>query len=174
MDAYWIEGDYENMAISAIAALLPYGGDLLKGGKLAKSVAKAASEAAEESAAALKLGRSANSRILGANMEAVGVVRPSGSYAAHHIVAGGDKRADDARKILEKWDIDVNDPSNGVFLPARKEIVSESAYHPGLHTNKYYDEINNRLIRASGSRESVLKELDKIRNELLAGTFEYK
>lgn len=172
--AYWIEGDYENMAISAIAALLPYGGDLLKGGKLAKSIAKAASEATEESAAALKLGRSASSKILARNMEEVGISRPSSGYAAHHIVAGGDGRADPARQILKHWEIDINDPSNGIFLPAQREIVSESAYHPGLHTNKYYDEINIRLTRVSGSKKGVLEELDKIREELLAGTFEYR
>ncbi len=171
--AYWREKDYTNMAISAIAAIIPYGGDLLKGGKVAKSIAKAASDASKESAAALKLGRPASSKVLAHNMKEAGVTRPSSDYAAHHIIAGGAAKADEARRVLEKWGIDINDPANGVYLPTKKEIVPDSAYHPGLHTNEYYKEVNTRILKASGSKKEVLEELAKIRGELVAGTFDY-
>ncbi|MEC4272974.1 AHH domain-containing protein [Adlercreutzia sp. R25] len=172
--AYGLEGDYTNMAISAVAALLPYGGDLLKGGRLTKSIANAALDAFKESSAALRLGLPASSKVLGRNMKEIGISPPSSGYAAHHIVAGGAEKAEEARRILKRWGIDINSPANGVFLPAKKEIVSESIYHPGLHTNKYYYEINRRLSDAADSKEGVLQELAEIRNELLAGTFDYK
>jgi hypothetical protein len=59
----------------------------------------------------------ASSPALGAALEASGIPRPKG-YAAHHIAAGGAERAEAARRILQKFNIGINDVSNGVFLPA--------------------------------------------------------
>jgi hypothetical protein len=66
------------------------------------------------------LGRAADSTVLGKNLEAVGKVRPENS-AAHHIVAGGAPNADaeETRELLRKAGIDINEASNGVFLPRK-------------------------------------------------------
>lgn len=65
--------------------------------------------------------------------------------------------------------MDINDASNGVFLPTAKDAAN-GAYHPSLHTNAYYDEINNLLSDAM-SKQEVLDVLNYISESLLDGTF---
>ena len=68
---------------------------------------------------------------------------------AHHIVAGSSPKAAQARAILQKYGVDINDAANGTFLLTVKG-VAEGAYHPSLHTNAYYDKINKLLSDAPG------------------------
>lgn len=70
---------------------------------------------------------------------------------------------------MQKYGVDINDATNGVFLPTAKD-VAESAYHPSLHTNAYYNEINKQLLKAT-SKEDVLSILDDISEQLMDGTF---
>ena len=111
----------------------------------------------------------ASSKVLRKNMINAGIKIPDYPHAAHHIVAGTSKKAEEARKILEKFDIDINDAANGVFLPTEKNI-SEAMYHPSLHTNKYYDEVN-QMLREAETRDDVLDILELISQKLLDGTF---
>lgn len=62
-----------------------------------------------------------NSKKLGDNIvKALGLsARPAGK-AAHHIVAGGSRFAKDTRIILAKFNININDAVNGVFLDTSK------------------------------------------------------
>jgi hypothetical protein len=64
----------------------------------------------------------ASSRALARALEISGVSRPEG-YDTHHIVAGGDRRAEAARNLLKGFKIGINDASNGVFLPADKATL---------------------------------------------------
>jgi hypothetical protein len=73
-----------------------------------------------------------SSKKLSRNMEARGIQRTA-KTAAHHIVAGNDPRAAEARDVLEKFKININDPNNGVFLPHFKDSSAPGAYHPKLH-----------------------------------------
>lgn len=120
-----------------------------------------------------RLNKPASSRVLSDNLEAAGVPRPSGS-AAHHMVAGGSSHpsAAQARTILANEGIDINEASNGVFLPKNRSVAAPPvATHSILHTNKYYDTVLNRLQAASpGTHRDVL---DIIRSELIAGTFPF-
>jgi hypothetical protein len=53
------------------------------------------------------------------------------SCRAHHIVPEADARfpaAAQARRYLEKFGIDINDPANGVWAPHRSRVDSV-AYH---------------------------------------------
>mgnify|MGYP001798266852 CR=1 FL=1 len=73
-----------------------------------------------------------------------------------------------ARSILNREGIDINDAMNDVFLPknskfARPPIIT----HTKIHTNKYYQALNSRLMSTS----NVTKELGKIQQEILNGTF---
>jgi phage-related protein len=111
----------------------------------------------------------ANSTVLRKNLEKAGTVVPDYTNAAHHIVAGGAGKADEAQKILAKFDIDINDASNGVFLPT-VEDASEALYHPSLHTNEYYETVNTMLRRAE-NKDDALEILDDIAEQLLDGTF---
>jgi hypothetical protein len=94
-------------------------------------------------------------------MEA-GVLPPEYKNAAHHIVAGNAAKAEEARRILTKFGIDINDVANGAFL--------EAGYHSELHTNKYYEEVNRRL-RGINSKEKTLEVLEQISEELIDGSF---
>lgn len=115
----------------------------------------------------------ASSVILKGNMEAAGLRQPA-STAAHHIVAASDIRAVEARGILRMYGVYINDSHNGVYLPFKSDGLSKnlmnSAYHPGIHTNKYYYELNSRLRNAT-SRSDVMEILEDIRAELLDNTF---
>lgn len=73
------------------------------------------------------------------------------------------------RTILQKYGVDINDAGNGTFLPTAKD-ASSSAYHPSIHTNAYYDEVN-KLLSTATSKEDVLDILDFIGSELKNGTF---
>jgi hypothetical protein len=109
------------------------------------------------------------SRVLAQSMENAGTARPPGT-AAHHIVAFGDDRAADARAILDSFGIDINDASNGVFLPCRKTCQAQGMWHPSLHTETYHAEVFTRLRQAT-TPEEAMEILDAIREELLIGTF---
>ena len=90
--------------------------------------------------------------------------------AAHHIVAGADPRAQVARDILAKHNIDINGARNGIFLKhTSKSSKQAGAYHRQIHTNKYYDHVNNVLTRADaiGGKRAVKKALNKLREDLL-------
>jgi RHS repeat-associated protein len=98
----------------------------------------------------------ASSRALGRALESAGHVRPPGSVA-HHIVAGGAKKAGEAQAALEKFGIGINDAANGAFLP--------SGVHVRIHTNAYYETVNSALRQAT-TRQEALQALDAIRGSL--------
>ncbi|MBL8111897.1 MAG: AHH domain-containing protein [Acidobacteria bacterium] len=101
-------------------------------------------------------GRGASSDRLAANLVQAGVARPDG-VDAHHIVAGTSPKAEEARAQLERFDIEINDAVNGVFLP--------SAFHDRMHTDEYFDDVNRRLRRAN-DRNDAIEILESIRQRL--------
>ncbi len=115
------------------------------------------------------LGKSPSSEVLGKNLEAVGKTRPSNS-AAHHIVAGGDSRAAQAQAILKREGIDINEATNGVFLPKNKAFASPPAMtHSTIHTDRYYQAITGELQQAAPG--TVRDLLEDIAQRILNGTF---
>ena len=121
------------------------------------------------------------SDILRGELHAAGISSktPYGN-AAHHLVPHQDKRADRARDILEKYQIELNSAANGVFLPYQKnEYTGETALHVGNHGPDYIEEITNRLKEADkiatqngGDRTIIEKELSSIRSDLLTGNLQ--
>jgi RHS repeat-associated protein len=107
-----------------------------------------------------------SSRRLGRNLLASNVERLPGTHA-HHIVAA-DKRAGPAQDVLRKFGIGINEAPNGVFLPG-KGSAAPGAYHPSLHTDAYYDMVNDRLKDLT-TREEVIAELQAIAKELAQAT----
>jgi len=112
----------------------------------------------------------ASSRKLNSAMKSAGVQAPIYKYAAHHIVAGNDKRAEEARQILKLFEISINDAVNGVYLPTDKNTNTLAACHTSLHTNKYYQTVNERL-QAATTKEEAIKILNTISEQLLNSTF---
>lgn len=147
----------------------------LKGaGKKADSKAEKAVEKIKETEKAV--GKSSlnslskpNSKKLRINMINSGVNVPNYPNAAHHIVAGNSKKAEQAREILQKYGVDVNAADNGVFLPTNKGI-SNSAYHPSLHTDSYYRKVTEQLSQAT-SKQDVQDILADIAEQLKMGKF---
>ena len=93
------------------------------------------------------------SRRLGSAMAGSGRPRPGEGWEAHHIVAGGDTRADPAREVLERYGID--DPDNGVWLPGPTAGGgTDAASHRPVHTNAYYDDVNDALSGASSEEDA--------------------
>lgn len=93
-------------------------------------------------------------------------------HAAHHIVPENDRRfgeAEEARKILEKFGIDLNGSPNGVALPY-KLGTTEITYHPGVHTGPYYREVL-RLLQSATSKEEATQVLQFVGEQLSKGKF---
>jgi len=123
------------------------------------------------------LGTLVHNNCLGNNM------RRAGSYGdvgtdAHHIVAYSHGTAKPARDILAKHSIDINDAINGVWLPRNSAISrARGALHreagSALTNSGYLNEVNRRILAAdaAGGKAHVLRELQKIRFDLLNGTF---
>jgi RHS repeat-associated protein len=149
----WYVQDVKNRLVSGKGTVNDwiYKGELVKRGMLSSRFGQAQ-----------EFGKGASGDILGRNLERVGQVRLSVNHAAHHIVAGGDKRANGARQILANAGIDINDADNGVF--------HEAGSHNRMHTNKYYKIIESRLRgAAAGGSANVRKELNHIRRDIKDG-----
>ena len=110
-----------------------------------------------------------SSKVLRQNLIDAGVEVPDYPNAAHHIVAGNSPKAAEARAILQKYGVDINDAANGTFLPTVRD-VAEGAYHPSLHTDSYYRKVTE-LLSSAKSKEDVLDILDDIAEQLQSGTF---
>jgi A nuclease family of the HNH/ENDO VII superfamily with conserved AHH len=99
-----------------------------------------------------------SSRVLGKLLEASGLRRPPG-YEAHHIVAGNSKyeAADEGRKILRNFGIRINDPENGVWLPASKKSPNPDglAVHRPLHSYEYMDAVTEALKMATTKQQAI-------------------
>jgi hypothetical protein len=113
----------------------------------------------------------ASSRALGVALEASGVPRPKG-YAAHHIAAGADEHGELAREVLKKFNIGINDVTNGVFLPANRatQVIAGETIHSTLHTKGYYDAVNAALAKAA-TRQQAINILQDIRMALQSGDY---
>jgi hypothetical protein len=87
------------------------------------------------------------------------------SFQAHHIIGNSTPKANE---ILNKFGIDINDPMNGIFLPADGESGLKGVVHVGGHTNKYYDYIES-MFENCQSKDDCYAILDKIKNEIYNG-----
>lgn len=72
---------------------------------------------------------------------------------------------------LADFNIDINSPANGVFLPGCKESKAIGMIHCGKHTEAYEREVLKRVENLN-SRDEILNALDDIRREFLSGAFE--
>jgi RHS repeat-associated protein len=110
-----------------------------------------------------------SSRALGRTLESAGYTRPPGS-AAHHIVAGRAAAAGPARAVLKRFGIGINDAANGVFLPANRAApnAAGAAVHSTLHSNLYYQTVN-QMLGAATTRAEAEAALGSILQALLSG-----
>ena len=114
---------------------------------------------------------SKNAKILRKSMERDHTVFGHGELP-HHMVQGKDIRAAAARAMLDKYHIDINGAENGIKLTRR---IHETR---GLQRGQAIEAVTARLRRAlegakswEAGRDSLMKELGKIRRDILAGRF---
>jgi len=99
--------------------------------------------------------------------------------AAHHIVAWNDSRAEKALKILIKWDIDVHDEINSVYLPRYEKHtphknMPDAVAHSKMHTNFYHINVVAVLVAVDipgAVRDSIVEALREIAEDLQDGVF---
>lgn len=110
-----------------------------------------------------------NSQQLADNMANGGMgIKPKG-YAAHHAIPATEPGAQNARDILNKYGIDINDAVNGVYLPTPKDkTATQGIEHNGRHPLSYAERVNRLIIDADniGGKQSVLNKLNDIKNNL--------
>lgn len=113
-----------------------------------------------------------------------------GTYQTHHIVPQGvpSRTAYSAslnRRLLQNNKVNIQNSVNGVHVPsnaakaARFRSPTTTHHGTGLHTERIQGMINQRLVnalggRATGStsaRNSLVRELYKIGDEIIAGSF---
>jgi hypothetical protein len=102
---------------------------------------------------------SSPSTVLGANLRRVSDFPPADGFAAHHIIPAGFKKweeATDAERLGYDCGIGPNSAVNGVWLrgpnlfsgPAYDRLPDDGkrrAFHPTLHTRKYFREVAHLL-----------------------------
>jgi hypothetical protein len=112
------------------------------------------------------------SELLAENMKKARMGELPPGHDAHHIVAWNDPRAEVARDILAEASIGINDAQNGIYLPKTSEntIVEAFERHQTIHTDKYYEELTQRLSKAAKTR-NVSNELARIGAEIANGDF---
>lgn len=111
-------------------------------------------------------------------MKATGRVRHT-NVAAHAIVSGAhtNPEAMAARRILARWNIRIDDPDNGVFLPRDSRYVPhknmpDAVTHSRLHTREYYINVASMLSQTKSETECRLA-LRVTAQQLQSGKWKY-
>ncbi|HUG86959.1 MAG TPA: AHH domain-containing protein [Euzebya sp.] len=118
---------------------------------------------------------SSNSRdaaILEDNMATIdGITKPPG-HEAHHIVPPRHPAGEGVRDILDELGVPYNHEANGVHLPGPHIDAGGAAPHRRVHTNRSYEELEDRLSHATTAEEAqeILRQAGQ---ELSDGTFPY-
>jgi len=88
----------------------------------------------------------------------------------HHVVSHTDVRAEEARKILAKFDVGIDSADNGVFLPGTTKAPNPKgkAVHSTVHTDRYYKAVE-AAIKDAVSKEDLIDKLQKLSVKLENG-----
>jgi hypothetical protein len=109
-------------------------------------------------------------------MKRAGRKEPPYPNSAHHIVMSNSTHPDmkATRKHLKRLGIDIDDASNGVFLPtntkAKTAAGTKAHPHSKCHTNRYKAEVRRR-VTSKKTAAAAKRELRAIGDELRNGTF---
>lgn len=131
------------------------------------------------------------SGILGNELRSAGLIPDTSEdlrWEAHHIIAYShdNEHADAARKLLKRFQIDINSVANGIWLPRKKgtpiheminwEDVEVSVKevivgHQKIHTKKYfeyvYDKLNDVYINYGPDQDRAIHAINEIREGLM-------
>jgi A nuclease family of the HNH/ENDO VII superfamily with conserved AHH len=112
-------------------------------------------------------GEAGNTEVLRGEFARIGIQAPDG-YEIHHIIPKNEPRAAEARDILERNGIGIDDMRNGAILPRGIDTPNPdaTARHEFTFGQNYIEEITNRL-RAAEENNDVRGELRRIAHDLL-------
>jgi len=141
------------------------------GGKVANEAVEQVLEAGRKAWKSSNTGNTGtNAELLRKNM---GDVFKAGDHA-HHIIPGLSKYSDDARKLLDRYHIDINDAINGIPL------LPDEHLKRGLHTEPAQKEVTRRIDAAikgitdwGKARDAIQKEIETIGKEIASGNFRF-
>lgn len=91
-----------------------------------------------------------------------------GGADAHHIIEGTDPAAALSRDILNKFNIDINHPINGILLPKDRNSIYKGTLHKTSHTKEYSEYVYQK-IKKSKSKDELIKSLTDIKYDLYNG-----
>ena len=119
------------------------------------------------------IGYPGSGEILGENIESCNIIKLPKFAQAHHIVpkAVEGKYGEAIRKVLERYDVDINDCRNGIPLPGDAFIseVLGLPLHSGpvneLHGEEFMEYLNKKMSKAK-TQADVFKVLSNIKASL--------
>jgi len=112
-----------------------------------------------------------NAEILAESLRNNGEFKMPGD-AAHHIVESTRPIADDSRRKLQSFGLDINSVDNGVWLPHKNRSGSR-VYHGDTYEGDYTRWVESRIKTAS-TRDEALVVLSSIKNALINGEMPWK
>ena len=101
-----------------------------------------------------------SSQILDKELQKAGVKKPLYNCTAHHIVSD---KMDEIVDFFNKYDIDINSASNGVYLPTKGAKTSEVGKAEESYKNL------NQFQKDKKIKKAILDEMDNIKKDLLEG-----
>jgi hypothetical protein len=115
-----------------------------------------------------------DAELLASRLEEAYGARPIG-HEAHHVIPKGMKDAAEAREILSRCEIGINDLENGVWLPKDPSVpnVSVTEVHSKVHTSRALRLMTEELREAErvGGPSGVRRALAAIRSKLSEGYY---
>ncbi|WP_431261463.1 AHH domain-containing protein [Roseateles chitinivorans] len=115
-----------------------------------------------------------DAELLASRLEKTLGPRPPG-HEAHHMIPKGMKEAEEAREILARAEVGINDAENGIWLPKDSSIanVSTTEIHSKVHTSRAMRLITAELREAeqAGGASGVRRALEAIRTRLGEGVY---
>ena len=108
---------------------------------------------------------SENSKKLAENLKKEGRTVGEGEAAAHIVASTGSKRqweaAADSRKLLSKYNIDINDAANGIPLghPRPHNLTHNKGFHEMVNSRLYL--VENNMLRKGYGKKAIRSALRK-------------
>ena len=109
----------------------------------------------------------ANSKILDKQLQNAGVKKPDYNCAAHHLVS--DATMPKATKTLNKYGIEINSATNGVYLPtpnADTSKVTTEVVHSGPNGKEYKELLEKSIPDIAENMENANASYDEIQAAL--------
>ncbi|RBQ20021.1 hypothetical protein DP939_09320 [Spongiactinospora rosea] len=99
-----------------------------------------------------------------------GSPEPSTPHSPHHIMVGNLLKAVSIKTVLGKFGTGVNDAENGGWLPlsSRSPNPTGASVHSRIHTNDYYDYVND-LMGEARTQQEAFDIIGHVRKQLQGG-----